>query len=253
MAPSSEPTEPTEAQFLAAYDDAGFRRPSLAVDVVVLTIRADELGVLLVRRTEHPHRGKWSLPGGFVDVAVSLDDNAQRVLERKAGVRDIYLEQLYTFGAVDRDPRTRIVSVAYYALVPDGRLTAADRDDAGTCLASIAVPWAGETGGPVELCDPSGAALDIAFDHREIVGLTIKRLRGKLAYTPVGYELLPKRFTLLQLQRVHELILDAPVNKDSFRRRMLASGELTATGAIEAGVDHRPATLYRYRGRKRGS
>jgi 8-oxo-dGTP diphosphatase len=217
-----------------------------------MTIRDDRLATFLVRRNEHPERGKWSLPGGFVDVESSLEDNAKRVLERKAGIRDVYLEQLFTFGAVERDPRTRVITIAYYALVHERRLDALV-DTPDRCIARIHVPWPGEAGGPVDLLDARAHTLDIAFDHREIVGTAVKRLRGKLAYTPVGYELLPKRFTLLELQRVHEIIAAVPVNKDSFRRRMLASGELEATTSIEAGVGHRPATLYRLRGRKKAS
>lgn len=244
--------ERSESEFLRSYDASPFERPSLTVDLVLLTLRDERLHALLVRRTEHPDRGKWSLPGGFVDISLSLEENANRVLELKAGIRDVYLEQLFTFGAVDRDPRTRIVTVAYYALVPNERLTALV-DTPDRCIAGIRVPWTGEAGGPIDLLDRAGHKLEIAFDHREIVGAAVKRLRGKLTYTPVGYELLPRRFTLLELQRVHEIIQGAPVNKDSFRRRMLASGELEATASIEAGVGHRPATLYRLRGRKKFS
>ncbi len=240
----------SEATFLAAYDATSFDRPSLATDVAVLTIRDDALFALMVRRSEHPERGKWALPGGFVDTLLSLEDNARHIVERKAALHDIYLEQLYTFGGVDRDPRTRIVTVAYYALVHAERLAHISAN-AERCLAHIVVPWTGETGGPVDLLDTRGRRLEIAFDHRDIIGMAIKRLRGKLAYTPVGYELLPKRFTLLELQRIHEIIQNAAVNKDSFRRRMLASGELDATAAVQAGVGHRPATLYRLRNRKK--
>ena len=240
----------TEADFLKNYDASAFERPSVAVDVVVLTIRNEQLEVMLLRRTENPQRGRWSLPGDFVDVNRSLDENAKRILERKAGLRDIYLEQLYTFGAVGRDPRTRIIAVAYYALAEQERL-AAVAPSADWLAAVVRVPWTGETGGPVQLIDGGAQRLTIAFDHAEIIGMTIKRLRGKLVYTPVGYEFLPKRFTLLQLQRVHEIIQGAAVNKDSFRRRMLASGELDATAASEADVGHRPATLYKLRAKRR--
>ncbi len=240
----------SEIRFLESYDATAFERPSVAVDVVLLTIRDEQLEVLLVRRAENPQRGKWSLPGGFVDVALSLDDNAKSVLERKAGLRDIYLEQLYTFGALRRDPRTRIITVAYYALV-ESELLRTIEPTAHRLTAAVRVPWTGETGGPVDVIDDCARCLAVAFDHAEIIGMTIKRLRGKLAYTPVGYELLPKRFTLLQLQRVHEIIYGMAVNKDSFRRRMLASGELDATSATQAGVGHRPATLYRLRTKRK--
>jgi len=233
-----------EAAFLAAYDASAFAKPSVTVDVVLIGIQAGALRALVLRRTDHPDRGTWALPGGFVRVDESLDDAAARVLAEKAGLENVYLEQLYTFGRPDRDPRMRIISVAYYALVDRARL---ERIAAGenAQLTTIAVPWDGEAGGPVDLLDDLGDPVEVAFDHRDIVGMAVKRLRGKLNYAPVGYALLPPEFTLLQLQHVHEIILGTRVNKDSFRRRMLASRELEPTGAQEDGVDYRPAALYR--------
>jgi 8-oxo-dGTP diphosphatase len=162
------------------------------------------------------------------------------------GLERVFLEQLYTFGEPGRDPRTRVVTVAYQALVDFARLEEAARGRADVSVARVVVPWEGETGGPVELVRADGAALPLAFDHAEILGTAVKRLRGKLDYTPVGFQLLPDAFTLLELQRVHETVLARPVNKDSFRRRMLASGQLEATGRSQADVDHRPAELYRF-------
>jgi 8-oxo-dGTP diphosphatase len=233
-----------EATFLAAYDATAFAKPSVTVDVVLIGIQAGSLRTLLVRRTEHPDRGRWALPGGFVRMDESLDDAAARVLAEKAGLADVYLEQLYTFGRPDRDPRMRIISVSYYALVDRHRLERIAAND-NARLSTIDVPWDGESGGAVDLLDDLGEPVEIAFDHRDIVGVAVKRLRGKLNYAPVGYALLPPEFTLLQLQRVHEIILGTRVNKDSFRRRMLASSELVPTGSHEDGVDYRPAALYR--------
>ncbi len=175
-----------------------------------------------------------------------LEEAAARVLHDKAGLRDVFLEQLYTFGAVHRDPRMRVVTVAYYALVHPGRLEAASRD---ATLARIEVPWEGETGGPVDchtLASHDPRALVLAFDHAEILGTAVKRIRGKLDYTPIGFQLLPERFTLAELQRVYETVLGRPLDKDSFRRRMLSSGQLEATGELQREVDHRPAELYRF-------
>jgi 8-oxo-dGTP diphosphatase len=157
----------------------------------------------------------------------------------------VFLEQLYTFGAPRRDPRTRVISVAYYALVDRARFDAL-RAAGDVRVARLSVPWEGETGGPVAAMDADGSALALAFDHAEILGMAVKRLRGKLDYTPIGFQLLPERFTLLELQRVHETVLGRPLNKDSFRRRMLASGLLEATGEAQKDVDHRPAELYRF-------
>ena len=234
---------------IEARDTTDASLATVTVDVALLTIDDERLQTLLVRRTEEPQRDTWALPGAILRHDESLDAAAERVLATMAGLAGQYLEQLYTFGEPARDSRTRIISVAYYALVPPEKLRriaiAADQ-----CLASIRVPWAGEAGGAVDLLGANERRLKVAFDHSEIVGMVVKRLRGKLAYAPVGYALLPKRFTLLQLQRVHEIINGSTVNKDSFRRRMLASGELEETGAVQEGVGHRPASLYRLSARK---
>lgn len=236
-----------ESAFLASYDATQFPRPSVAVDVVLLT--ADEAGLvtLLLPRKDHPFQGGFALPGGFVKMDESLDDAARRVLDEKIGLSRVFLEQLYTFGSPRRDPRTRVISVAYYALVSRPRSAEARPPrDAAPVWGRIEVPWEGETGGPVLVKQPEdGSAMVLAFDHAHILGMAVKRLRGKLDYTPIGFQLLPERFTLLDLQTVHETILGRPVNKDSFRRRMLASGQLEATGEHQQGAG-RPAELYRF-------
>lgn len=240
--PRPPPTQ-EEASFLAAYDADAFPRPSVAVDVVALTVDEGALHVGLYRRQEHPGLGAYALPGGFVRLDESLDDAARRVLDVKLGLRGVFLEQLYTFGAPDRDPRGRVISVAYYALVDQGRFP---RDREGVITARVAVGWSGERGGPAEALDRAGSALPLAFDHDEILGLAVLRLRGKLDYSPVGFQLLPAEFTLRQLQDVHEIVRGEPTNKDSFRRRMLASGQLQPTGIFEQDVTWRPAELYRF-------
>jgi len=232
----------SEREFLARYDVRAFERPSVSVDVVLVSVCDDALVTLLIERTEHPFRGKPVLPGGFVKLTESLEDAALRVLRDKAGLERVFLEQLYTFGDVSRDPRTRVISVAYFALVAADRLPPATGK---AITARIDVPWSGETGGPVDFVGPHGV-LDVGFDHADIVGMAVKRLRGKLDYAPIGYQLLPDRFTLFDLQRVHETILGRELNKDSFRRKMLASGELEATGRRQVDVGHRPAELYRF-------
>ncbi|MCP5059283.1 MAG: NUDIX domain-containing protein [bacterium] len=233
-----------EHEFLAAYDATEFDRPSLAVDVAILTVIGGGLEVALVERAEHPNKGHWALPGGFVRMDESLDRAATRVLTEKAGLADVYLEQLYTFGDPGRDPRTRVVSVGYYALVDHARL--ATSQDSNLTFGRIDVPWEGETGGPVEARSPQGQDMPLAFDHADILGMAVKRIRGKLDYTPIGFQLLAETFTLRRLQDVHETILGRTLNKDSFRRRMLASGLLEATGERETEVGHRPAELYRF-------
>ena len=228
-------------------EDNSTTQLSVAVDIAVLTARAGEIRVVVTRRTEPPEQDAWVLPGGFVRPDESLEDAADRLLETKAGLRNVFLEQLYTFGDPSRDPRRRVITVAHYALLDALRLDAiVARGLADLTVARVVVPWEGETGGPVEVEDDAGNDLPLAFDHADILGMAIKRLRGKLDYTPIGFQLLPRRFTLRQLQDVHETILDRPLNKDSFRRRMLASGLLEATGERERDVEHRPAALYRF-------
>jgi len=231
----------TERAFLDQYDPAQFDRPSVAVDVVLLTALEGRLHALLVQRAEHPFRGHWALPGGFVTIDQSLDAAARQVLTRKTGLEGVYLEQLYTFGAPGRDPRMRIVSVAYYALVPSRRLA-----ELAEHLHPIDVPWEGERGGPAHALGPDALPVPLAFDHADILGMAVLRIRGKLGYTHIGFELLPELFTLRQLRAVHETILGRSLNKDSFRRRALASGVVEATGRRQSDTPHRPAELFRF-------
>jgi 8-oxo-dGTP diphosphatase len=222
--------------------------PIVAVDVVVLTVDEGALWVTLYQRTHAPEVGRFALPGGLVRGDESLDEAAARVLRDKVGLAGIFLEQLYTFGDIDRDPRGRVITVAHYALVDARRFRESPTPEGArvTIAARVEVPWPGETGGPVDAITAEGEVLTLALDHADIIGLAVKRLRGKLDYTPVGFQLLPLEFTLRELQTVHEVIRGEPVNKDSFRRRMLATGLLEATGAHERNVTYRPAELYRF-------
>ena len=232
-------------EYLSTYDPSRFDRPSVTVDVVLLTASGGDLFTTLVQRRSHPFQGRWSLPGGFVRMEETLEEAAARVLRKKVGLTDVFVEQLYTFGDPGRDPRTRVLSVAHMALI-DGRRFEAALPREGAVVGRVQVEWAGETGGPVSVVDDSGEPYELAFDHEDILGMAVKRIRGKLDYTPIGFQLLADRFTLLDLQRVHETVLGKPLNKDSFRRRMLASGQLEATGERQREVGHRPAALYRF-------
>jgi 8-oxo-dGTP diphosphatase len=235
-----------EAAFLEQYDPGVFERPSVTVDVVLLTVRQGELFTLVVRRMEHPFKGRWALPGGFVHMTEPLDAAAARILKSKCSLEKVFVEQLATFGDPARDPRTRVISVAYYALVDARRFEKALGRLGEVTVGRLSVPWVGERGGPVRLEDAEGKPMALAFDHEDILGVAVKRIRGKLDYTPIGFQLLHDKFTLLELQAVHETVLGRKLNKDSFRRRMLASGELRATGEMQSEVDHRPAELYRF-------
>lgn len=236
-----------EIDYLAAYDASRWPHPSVAVDVVLLTVSAGSLRTLLVRRGQQPQQGLWAAPGGFVAMDESLDAAAERVLRDKAGLEDVFTEQLYTFGEPGRDPRTRVIAVAYYALVEPGRLEAAvaARADLGLVLADLRVEANGHVRS-VEALSSDGSALPLAFDHGDVLATAVERIRGKLGWAPIGFELLPETFTLLELRRVHEAILGRPLNKDSFRRSVIERGLVQATGRRAIGVGHRPPELYRF-------
>jgi 8-oxo-dGTP diphosphatase len=235
----------TEEAFLATYDIRQFERPSVAVDVVVLTVSGGALRGVVYLRKEHPARGKYALPGGFVRIDESLDEAARRLLREKAGLEGVFFEQLYTFGAPGRDPRGRIITVAYLALVAPEVLAGVARTH-GARVCEVRVAWPGVTGGAAEILDEAGKSLPTAFDHGLILGEAVKRLRATLDDTPIAFQLLPPELTLRALQDVHEAIRGETVNKDSFRRRMLAAGWLAPTGERERDASHRPAELYRF-------
>ena len=209
------------------YNPADFPPLAVTVDLVLMTVQDGRLAVLLQRRSEPPHKGDWALPGGFVGTDESLDAAAERILADKAGLDGAWLEQLYSFGDPARDPRMRIVTIAYFALLPAEQLAAAlsTRDD-------------------LKLA-PLPALPALAFDHGVIVDHAVTRLRGKLDYAPVAFALLPPLFTLRALQDVHEAILGTPLGKPAFRRRMTDKGWIEGTGTRESGGAFRPAELYR--------
>lgn len=238
----------TEQEFLASYRADAFDRPAVTVDLVLMTASAGSLHVLLTKRLEHPCRGRWSLPGGFVGVDEDLETAAKRVLRQKAGLETAFLEQLATFGAVNRDPRMRVITIAYFALLPPSALEEAVAQTEGVGLAMVR--RAGADAVDLRL---DGKKLNLAFDHAMIIAKAVARLRGKLDYSDVAYALLPAEFTLRELQEVHETILGRELNKPSFRKRMLDKGDLRPTGRREQGLNFRPAELYRYVGASDGA
>ena len=235
----------TETTF-ANDDPRQFAHPAVTVDLVLMSIVDGAPAALLMRREPASGEVLWALPGGFVQIDEPLDATARRILRDKARMTDAYIEQLFTFGAVERDPRMRVITVAYFGLLPAARFAAALQGGSDLMLAEIDVPWSGEVGGAVTALGDDGP-LDLAFDHAEILATAILRLRGKLDYSPVGFALLPDLFTLRQLQDVHEAILGIKLNKPAFRRRMLDRGWLEATGTRETGSSYRPAELFRHK------
>ncbi len=210
-----------------------YPRPALTVDCIVFGLDDEELKVLLIQRKNEPFAGRWALPGGFVDVGETPEQAARRELEEETGLANVSLEQLHTFGEPDRDPREHVVSVAHYALVnvADTRVRAAD--DARQAA------WF-----PVRKPPP------LAFDHAKILRMAHDRLQDRLRRQPVGFKLLPRRFTLSQLQHVYETILGKEIDKRNFRRRVLRTGLLVETDQTQKEVAHRAARLYRFDVRK---
>ena len=222
-----------------------YPKPAVAIDLALVTVTKAVLKVLVMQRDDATSvGGNWALPGGFVHIDESLEDTVSRVLSEKANTANAYLEQLGTFGALHRDPRGRVISVAYFALTPADQLETALSGKKELQLAEIDVPWDGETGGSVDVIDDAGRSLDLAFDHADILGQVVKRLRGKLDYTAVGFELLAEKFTLREAQEIHEAILGRPLTKPAFRRKLLDRGLIRPTGEREAPSAFRPAELY---------
>lgn len=211
-----------------------YPHPAVTTDVVLFTIREDSLRLLLIERGHEPFKGHWALPGGFLDIGEDLDACAARELAEETGVEHLYLEQLGTFGTPGRDPRERVISVAYLALAPETRLSVQAGDDAA------AAAWF-----------PVKALPTLAFDHAEIIAVAHRRLIGKLDYSTIAFQLLPETFTLGELQQVYETLVDAEIDKRNFRKWAQALEQIEATGELRRRGKHRPARVYRLTQRDR--
>lgn len=207
-----------------------YPRPALTVDCVVFGWDGQALKVLLIQRDEPPFEGQWALPGGFVQMDEELEAAARRELLEETGLSDMFLEQLYTFGGVARDPRGRVVTVAWYALIDLHRhakpVGATDARDAAWFAISSLPP--------------------LAFDHESILATAFKRLQAKIEYQPIGFELLPKKFSFSQLQQLYETILGEEFDRRNFRKKMLSMGILIELQEMVSGVPHRGARLYSF-------
>jgi 8-oxo-dGTP diphosphatase len=206
-----------------------YPRAALTVDCVVFGFDEAELKVLLIQRALRPFEGRWALPGGFVRVDETLDAAARRELTEETGLTNVFLEQLYTFGAVDRDPRERIVTVAYYALVKLNDHNAKAATDAANA------EWF-----------PISKAPRLAFDHTMILAVALARLKGNVRYRPIGFELLPPKFTLSHLQHLYESVLSTKLDKRNFRKKVLSFGLLIPLKESQMAGRHRPAQLFRF-------
>ncbi len=206
-----------------------YERPALTVDVVIYTIKEGDLKVLLIQRNTEPFKDMWAIPGGFVMKGENLEFAAKRELFEETNVKDIYLEQLYTFGDPGRDPRGWVVTVAYFALIASDNIKIIANTDAKD------VQWFSAYNLP-----------KLAFDHEKILDLAINRLRAKLEYTTVGFQLLPKRFTLTELQRTYEIIINKVLDKRNFRKKILSLDIVTPLEEFKREGNHRPARLYTF-------
>jgi ADP-ribose pyrophosphatase YjhB (NUDIX family) len=212
-----------------------YERPGLTVDCVIFGLDLDEesLKVMLIERDLEPFAGVWAIPGGFVRPGETLMAAATRELEEETGIKDVFLEQLFTFGDPDRDPRGWVVSVAYYALVsPEKHQIRATTD-------ARQAQWFPVTSLP-----------SLAFDHDKILATALQRIRGKLTYAPIGFELLPLKFTIKQLQKLYEIVLGRELDNRNFRKKIFAMDVLRELGEMQKGVAHRAARLYKFDERK---
>lgn len=282
----------TEEQFLATYDARNFDRPSVTVDMLVFTVTDEEsknyrklpekvLRLLMIKRGEHPHIGQWALPGGFVQMDESLNEAALRELKEETNIDNIYIEQLYSWGDVGRDPRTRVISVSYMSLVDSSTLDIKASDDADdakwftvSCKLYQEQKTVTEKGyilqklyrlslsneennlsatvriiktveGKVTKVEREVIESDgIAFDHAKIIEYGIERLRSKIEYTDIVFNLMPELFTLTELQKVYEIILDTELLKANFRRKI--ADMVIETNEYTKDAGHRPSKLFKF-------
>ena len=204
-----------------------YPRPAVTTDCVILGFNENQLKVLLVERAIEPFFGYWALPGGFIYMEETADECAKRILQKETKLTDIYMEQLYTFATVDRDPRFRVISIGYYALVKlsDYNVQAGIDESNVKWFSLDEIP-------------------QLAFDHTSILEKTLERLKGKIRYRPIGFELLPEKFTLPELRYLYEVILQVQLDDRNFRKKILGYGLLIDTGEVQRGARNRAPKLY---------
>lgn len=200
----------------------------VAVDCIIFGLVEEQLCLLLTKRDFEPEKGKWSVMGGFVQDDESADDAARRVLSQLTGLENVYMEQVHAFGAVNRDPGERVISIAYYALLGPGEYDS-------ELLVSHNASWV-----------PVGALPPLGFDHPEMVSRALDLIRSKFSIEPIGFNLLPELFTLSQLQTLYETILGEPIDKRNFRKRIAETGCIERTDLIDKTTSRRGASLYRF-------
>ena len=269
----------SEAEFLKDYNPKDFEQLSMTADILLISISDEEtnnyrktndkmMSILLVKRDDYPFKGKWCLPGGFLNpVGETLEECAKRVLKKETNLQDIYLEQLYTFDNPKRDPRTRVVSTSYMALVDKNKLT--DMINENACWFDVVLLEDNKKEVEVTLSNSidtihlkikkvlrekttdrydfiSENNNEIAFDHDLVIVAGLERLRNKLNYTDIVFNMMPKYFTLGELQKVYEVILNKKLLDPAFRR--IIAGKVEKTNKMKTGEGHRPSALFKYKG-----
>lgn len=225
----SEKFTQQDKEFLNNYDSSAYEKPSITVDLLVFTIEDEELKIVMIKRKNLPYKGMLSLPGSFVGMEETLDEAASRGIKEKTGLADIYFEQLYTWGEVNRDPRMRIISVSYMALVSIEELyRAAGSSEISSHLYSVDKLLQSDE--------------RIAFDHKEMIAYGRERIKNKVEYTPLAFEFLPEKFTLPQLQKITEILLGKELYKANFRKKV--KDMVVETEEFSLGGAHRPSKLY---------
>ena len=266
----------SEEKFLKHYDSSKFEKLSLTTDILIISITDEKvdnycktskknMSILLVKRGDNPFKDKWCLPGGFLDIHEDLEDVPNRILKRETNLENIYLEQLYTLGDVNRDPRMRILSTAYMALIDKNRLNTKLMENVSWFNVSIK-----EENGIITIILDNGKDVlktkikkilkdkttdrykfeiiennDLAFDHAIVILSGIERLKNKIMYTDIVFNMMPKEFTLGELQQVYEVILDKKLLDPAFRR--IIANKVEATNDYKTGEGHRPSRLFRYK------
>ena len=203
-----------------------YKKPSVTADIVIFTIKDNDLKVLLIKRKLKPFKDSWALPGGFVRIDESLEAAAKRELKEETGVKDVYLEQLYTFGNPKRDPRGRVITVSHMALINSDNISLKPTSDASEAK------WFSVSGLP-----------SLSFDHKKIIDYALKRLKWKFEYTTVAFSLLPKKFTISQIQKIYEIVFNKKFDKRNFAKKIISLNILKEEG-IKKDVSHRPPRLY---------
>lgn len=206
-----------------------YKNPSLAVDLIVFGYYEGELSVLLLNRKERPFKNEWTLPGGFVHITDTFHDTCLRILQTKLGINEVYLEQLYSFDEPGRDPRARVISVAYYALINPTKFQIA----AGVMANDV--KWF-----------PVNKIPRLGFDHADIFNVALARLQSKIQYHPAGFELLDELFTMSELHRLYEVITGLTIDRRNFARKILAAEYVINTGTKREGSQNRHPELFRF-------